>query len=1211
MIVLCFNCLCFKSCIGKPVHLSNLLFMLPKLFYTVSTVLLTLFLALSVSISNAQPLQGVYVIGSGTADYEEIYDAVYDLQYNGVSGPVVFEIKTGVYNEYISLSPFTGSSRVNTVTFRSQTGNAQDVVWRDNHYSGHNHTLRLAGADNIIIENLTIECYPEDASDNEYSRVLMFQSEANNIIVRNSIIRSFNVGYMGNYHNDCIYVNSNTNNQHFCDSISFINNVIIGGYGGLAFAGVASPEEFGATNLTIKDNVFVDQRNRSLEVVGVRNCSITGNRFYSTEQDMEGMVVRYVSDSLLMSGNYLHLFSGGKGITLENLNADGEENLVVSNNVVSVGADPNGGASVGFSTVNNDSLLIAYNSVNINSDSTNSFAIHSSGTDTLMLINNQLVTNPGGYCYYSDQNDPVFTQDYNNAFSGSATLAQYNMVDHDLAALQTTFQSELNSTSIDPAFLSTTLLMPTVAAVNNTGLPLTSITTDHLGNARSAIAPDVGAYESAVGLLDAAIQVATFVSDTVCADDTIQLTVNLINLGSVQLTTAALAYGTPDSVYGTYNWNGSLNQYEFENSIYLGDLPIRELEQGNFAIWVADQNNSIDQLTLNDTASIHTSIRMSGTYTIGGPTGDFATISDAIDALTTKGICGPVVFDIADGVYHDQMYMQEIFGSSSINTITFQSASLDSSAVEIKYQNGPYAQYLWKLDGTDNIRFRHLTFHPYGSWPDGFVLEGSIENIEFTNNRIYGEEYDGYFIKTDGYTSITNLLIQNNRFEDGGGSVAVNIYAGGQMNFKDNIFTGFYGIPIGLTGASDVIISGNKMYGLGSNSNSSTCGIALSDCDAPILIERNDIIRESSGYRINLDNCVGTLSDPILIRNNFLGNPVTTNPGKGIWFRSYSEHIKVLNNSLKCEWAIDVGHQVTNLQVTNNILYNPLQTEVYNLRAADPSTVGLDIDYNAVYTNDTALAQIDFDYTLTFPEWQNQFGFDEHGIVTIPLYVDSVDMHIVNQFDLNGTGTPLAEVVEDIDGELRDLTMPDIGADEFDIDSTAYYDIELVKVLSPDTASCSEAHEIILQVASHSNFPITEFTTKWWLFGILNDSTVQAETIQPYDTVEVNLGSFNFTPNTLYRLDFELSFPNGELDSHFNDNEAHIDHSYLGGVTIHQYKDSLCTSQVELYITSFPRATTLWSDGSTEKRIYATQGTFTVTVEDSDGCSVTDTHTID
>ncbi|MBK7407288.1 MAG: hypothetical protein IPJ40_03870 [Saprospirales bacterium] len=85
---------------------------------------------------------------------------------------------------------------------------------------------------------------------------------------------------------------------------------------------------------------------------------------------------------------------------------------------------------------------------------------------------------------------------------------------------------------------------------------------------------------------------------------------------------------------------------------------------------------------------LFTQAQLNGTYTIGGANPDYATIAAAVSALNQSGVNGPVVFNIRDGSYVEQATMNAIPGSSTANTVTFQSESGDSSAVVWEWGSG-------------------------------------------------------------------------------------------------------------------------------------------------------------------------------------------------------------------------------------------------------------------------------------------------------------------------------------------------------------------------------------------------------------------------------------------------------------------------------------------------------------------------------------------
>ncbi|MDQ3190742.1 MAG: hypothetical protein M3Q58_04035, partial [Bacteroidota bacterium] len=61
-----------------------------------------------------------------------------------------------------------------------------------------------------------------------------------------------------------------------------------------------------------------------------------------------------------------------------------------------------------------------------------------------------------------------------------------------------------------------------------------------------------------------------------------------------------------------------------------------------------------------------------GTYTIGA-TGDYPDFTSAVNAMNC-GIAGPVIFNVASGIYNEQIEIGEIIGTSATNTVTFKGA---------------------------------------------------------------------------------------------------------------------------------------------------------------------------------------------------------------------------------------------------------------------------------------------------------------------------------------------------------------------------------------------------------------------------------------------------------------------------------------------------------------------------------------------------------
>lgn len=118
--------------------------------------------------------------------------------------------------------------------------------------------------------------------------------------------------------------------------------------------------------------------------------------------------------------------------------------------------------------------------------------------------------------------------------------------------------------------------------------------------------------------------------------------------------------------------------------------------------WTTVPNAQADPVNTNDTTTVsRTAISMKGVYSIdplGSGPANFTTIDAAVSALTTYGICGPTVFNIAAGAYPraTAITIGNIAGTNTINTITFKGSgqssciitgSIDASGVIIANQS--------------------------------------------------------------------------------------------------------------------------------------------------------------------------------------------------------------------------------------------------------------------------------------------------------------------------------------------------------------------------------------------------------------------------------------------------------------------------------------------------------------------------------------------
>ncbi len=996
------------------------------------------------SISSNPGMSGTYTIdpaGSGIGNFKSFHAATSQLNNTGNCGATIFKVADGTYLESIVLNQFYSSSNTNTVSFIGNMGDSTKVVL-DTTWSYNNglqsYTVHLNGADNVSFQHMTISHHSASSllgANGNYSNqahVMVIDGGADN----NSIMHCRILG-PGPLNLNSGGITSSKDNDN---NTTISNNYFHNSFYPIFMAGsTVSYSGFAESGTLIENNTIDSIQGDAGIFVEFNNAPvITGNKLSGWGSDLYGIEGIYSNTNfgkIRINANKMDLNLGGVGIESVNSGTLKTDSSIVYNNFISVHANSRVG-NFGIYSYNDSFQFLMFNNINFVNTDSNTYGIYMySAIQSNYILNNVILNGSAGYTLFL-VNKPSICN-FNDLYTTGKRLADLSGTDYfSLGTWRTGSGFDNKSVSVDPIYKSVSDLHVKNPALNGTGNP-TKIKVDIDGDTRGAT-PDMGADEfTPTGYDVAAIAVSRPVGYCSGTYDVYAL---IRNTGSKKLTSADVSL----YVAGTLNKKVSVSGLALNTgdtiSVKINSFSFTKGSVYSFMVVAENPDGNTDEDQTNDTAYRIMRPGISGSFTLGGATADFLNFTAAVDSLMLNGICGNVTITAKNGTYNERITVGKIPGISLSSTVTFQGNLTDSTKVTLSANtNGGTStlpNYVLGFDKASYVTFSHMTIEQLGkaSYNNTVSFAGGNDHITLASNQIIN--VGGRYVLSSGINSLQdadqNISIIGNYISLGWAGI---------LMIGNNTAAPDYGTTIiGNT------IEGQHYYGIACQYEDS------------MQIWANKINMLAGNQGIVLYNGVSnSTTDSNYIANNFVS--MQGDSGWGIYCY-YSTQTNVYYNSVYNNSSVSGGYSfyaVNNslnkpvLQVYNNIFYSA------NASVAIANNQGISFsNYNDLYAPNSNIGYSGGFLNL-LSDWQTTTGFDPNSISTNPYFIKVPNLH-VTAAKLNGAAIPISSVTVDIDGQKRDPSTPDIGADEF---TPLAHDLSAVAIINPASFACGDSNSVI------------------------------------------------------------------------------------------------------------------------------------------------------
>ncbi len=1061
-------------------------------------------------------LLGVYTVGGVEPDFEEIKDATSALNNGGAAGPVTFNIRDGIYLDSIHLFEFPGSDCNNPVVFQSESLDAAAVTITNLGVDGY--PVHLDGADGITFRFLTLETV-----NPSFANTVRINGGADcNVFEQNEI-----VGYIINSSSVLYSTVYDLSGADY--SNQYLSNHIQNGSYGLHLTHTGSP----LSGTRIKNNTLSSAYYTSIYAGNHNGIEVESNEIIgSSYSSFRGIFLYNCDSTISVQRNSIDASNGRSPLILEACQSAVSSPGLVANNFITVGGSL---AAKAIDLLNNTNLRIAHNNVHNFCSYGAGFGntgIYISGGSAHDIRNNIFAGSGAFTTAIQTNNNPSFIHlDFNDLFSANGDIGYWNgTLAADLTAWQSLSSLDANSISQNPEYAGQTDLHVSNILLNGSADPIAGITLDYDGDVRE-VTPDIGADEFVPAASDDVGAFAFMGPVAPFAEGSQPVQIALKNFGGNNLTSAQVRWLVNGVEQTAFAWSGNLSPGQCD-TVTVGTFTFAAYSPHDFIFWTEDPNGVPDSTNINDTL-FHDNVYpgLIGTYTVGGVLPDFNLFTQLQSALNLGGILGDVTFEIRNGTYENQILINDFPRLSLSHGVTFKSESDNAEDVKI-IRNFSGDNYTVFFNHARNVTLKELTLQS----TSGRVVEiaNGSSVISILDCILLGEEngYSSTIFATvySGSTSEDSIRFLNNEIWNGAYGIFLTGSSGDremQTEVTGNEIIGARVSALYLTFQEGLKISDNF---IDMQSAYNRTAVYLTQCHQELLLEKNIVLVDNSGIGLDILSCTMPADGLGRVENNyfFVGGSLKS---KGIYDHQntrigYSFNtIDVRNTHIESVPFEVLSYASAFLDILNNSLSNFGGGMAFYSYYTTPFD---DFNYNNFHTTGPNIARVGGIYPSLF-DLQANTGKNLNSVSVDPIF-PIIGEPALLQVALDGAATPVSGVAEDYEGDIRNATTPDIGADEF---VPVPNDIAVVALVAPATfCGLSASEDVTIRIQNRGSTAQTGFDVSYVMNGnqvtqnIGGLSVAAGQTVDFTFTEKVNLstvGLYDFMIFSSLGTDSDLS----------------------------------------------------------------------------------------